>query len=113
MVQPAAAGEGGGLSAFTFRARRVQSVAEAARRQDSAGAKRKQAPNTHCPGGSLHVNLETGKALLAKDRKMRFLLIAGAGILLLAGTSFAPAQKKKEEAKKPDTDTQIQEVGGK
>jgi HEAT repeat protein len=44
---------------------------------------------------------------------MRFLLIAGAGILLFLGTSTVPAQKTKEKEQKAATDTQIQELGGK
>jgi len=45
---------------------------------------------------------------------MRCLFLVGAGILLVLGTATVPAQQKvKEVEKKPATDTQIQEIGGK
>jgi len=45
---------------------------------------------------------------------MRFLFLVGAGTLLFLGTATVPAQQKvKEVEKKPATDTQILEIGGK
>jgi HEAT repeat protein len=44
---------------------------------------------------------------------MRFLFMLGAGIVLFLGTSSVPAQKAKDQEKKPIIDTQIQDIGGK